>query len=172
MASAVSIHGTSRTVPAAMPARLSSAPMSCEIAAMSPAVRTLPTETPSTCGADDGFEIGLDPLRVERVDARQHGNAGRGEARQPRANRLAGVRLLGGRHGVLHVGYERIGFEGQRLLEHARLVAGHEQQATKDHVAITRVAGPGFLNLGLAGAVNPSGAAAAVRFPIAQPPGT
>src|SRR5688572_12615585 len=49
MASAVSIHGTRCTVPKAKPARVSSLPMTCEIAAMSPALRTLPTEMPKMC---------------------------------------------------------------------------------------------------------------------------
>ena len=103
--------------------------MSCEIALMSPALRTLPTETPKIVRADDRREIRLDPLGVERVHARNDRDARGREPRQERADGLARVGLLGGRHGVLHVGHERVGFQAERLLEHVGLVAGHEQQA-------------------------------------------
>ncbi len=49
------------------------------------------------------------------------------------SDRRARVGLLRGRHRVLHVGNEGIGRQAERFLEHVRLVAGHEQQAAKDH---------------------------------------
>jgi hypothetical protein len=45
IASAVSIHGTSFTVSSASPSRPSKAPIRCDTALTSPAVRTLPTDT-------------------------------------------------------------------------------------------------------------------------------
>ena len=82
-------------------------------------------------GVHDGVEIAVAELGVGGVDP---------DIEEPGArfsvsghDRLAGRRLLGDGDGVLEVKDHRVGVEGQRLLDPARMIAGGKEERAEGH---------------------------------------
>ena len=92
---------------------------------------------PSSPGCTIAVEVAMTELGVGGVDA---------NVKQPGArfavggdDRLPGRRLLGDGDRVLEVEDHRVGVEGQRLLDPARMIAGGEKKTAQGHGGLPKL---------------------------------